>query len=405
VHVIANTTPRAPVGDAAHVVRLIRLCETFRVPRHVPLLNAGNPPANSFVLPEHNIVYMSVTKVACTSLRWMVADLAGEDLPSFYRAIGGQQSRLMTIHGGRSRWRHTPALNTLSEEELAEISPDNGWFVFAVVRDPWTRLWSAWQSKFLVRHVFYMDNYGAEPWFPRVPEKASDVVEDYRRFVEAHPWTTNPLLMRDVHFKPQVVSVRPSDVNYTRIYDITDMPTLLEDVRNHLVSVGKPSELYVPRANETPLGLTREVLGNGVAESVEELFAPDFDAFGDRWSLDRLKMTEDGWSVDALRHVAFQDRGQRAHRRHAYRSAAPASAAGPDPAEARPGAAGTRGLAGPVPARSRPAKAEQVAPPVTAMAGRVTCRCHPRRRTSTRGSRPCPRPRSRPAPPAAPRCC
>ena len=36
----------------------------------------------------------------------------------------------------------------------AAISPENGWFVFTVVRHPAARLFSAWQSKLLLR----------EPW-------------------------------------------------------------------------------------------------------------------------------------------------------------------------------------------------------------------------------------------------
>lgn len=102
-------------------------------------------PGNSFVLPQHKIVYLSVTKVACTSLRWMLADLAGEDLRSFSRNATAVQSRLMTIHNGRYRWKHVRNLREMPRDEVAEVSPRNGWFVFAVVRDPWSRLWSAWQ--------------------------------------------------------------------------------------------------------------------------------------------------------------------------------------------------------------------------------------------------------------------
>ena len=40
-------------------------------------------PGNSFVLPEHKLVYVSTCKVACTSLKWMVTDLGGEDLERF----------------------------------------------------------------------------------------------------------------------------------------------------------------------------------------------------------------------------------------------------------------------------------------------------------------------------------
>ena len=267
-------------------------------------LTTDNAPANSFVLPEHRVVYMSVTKAACTSLRWMVADLAGEDLGAFTRSTSGVQSSLMTIHGGRGRWKHTPRLSDLDADQLADIRPENGWFIFAAIRDPWTRLWSAWQSKFLVRHNSFVRDYSMEPFFPRVPEKPLDVVEDFHRFVELRPWTTNPLLHKDVHFAPQARSVALDRVPYTRVYDVRQMSTLFTDLHQHLRSVGLDQELYTPRANETPLALTREVMGNGVREAVEEIYAIDFEQFGDRWDFERLKFV-DGWTPDAMDHLRY----------------------------------------------------------------------------------------------------
>ena len=91
---------------------------------------------NSFVLPRHKVVYVSVAKVACTSMRWMVADLAGEDLESFRQMSGGGQSRLMNIHGHRSRFKHSTSMNHLPPDQVAQISGANGWFVFGLVRNP-----------------------------------------------------------------------------------------------------------------------------------------------------------------------------------------------------------------------------------------------------------------------------
>jgi hypothetical protein len=273
--------------------------------RPIPLLNNDvRPPPNSFVVLDRKIVYMSVTKVACTSLRWMIADLAGENLESFYGTLEAQQSRLMTVHRNRDHWQHAPQLGQLSERRLSEISRDNGWFIFAVVRDPWTRLWSAWQSKFLVRHQLYYDRFSTEPWFPRVPEKSQDVIDDFKKFVDARPWQHNPQLTDNVHFKPQVFSVRPHLVNYTKVYDLHDLSTLFADLHTHLKAIGKDKELYVPRANDTPLPLIPAVLENGVAEQIEDAYREDFEIYGERWSLDTIKM-QDSWTADAIRHAAY----------------------------------------------------------------------------------------------------
>jgi hypothetical protein len=272
-------------------------------PELTPLLN-GRAPGNSFVLRNQKMVYISVTKVACTALRWMVADLAGEELDSFYPALSGHQTRLMTIHRERTHWKQTPQVFNVPARERAQISRDNGWFIFAVVRDPWSRLWSAWQSKMLVRHRPYVEKYGSEPWFPRVPEKAQDVIDDFHTFVDASPWLTNPRMIEDFHFLPQVRSVHPDDINYTKVYDLHDMAVLIADIHSHLKTIGRDKVLYLPRSNEMPLPLIPAVLDNGVAERIAELYRDDFARYGDRWSLDTIKL-QDSWTDDAIRFAAY----------------------------------------------------------------------------------------------------
>ena len=275
------------------------------MPKRTPLLNGIRPPGNSFVLPEHKMVYISVTKVACTSLRWMVADLAGEDFAKFYRAPAAHQTRLMTIHTNRAEWKYVPQVKYLRPEMLEEISRDNGWFIFAMVRDPWTRLWSGWQSKFLVRHAAFLAQYGSEPSFPRVPSKPEEVLEDWRAFIEAAPWRTNAQLATDVHFLPQVRSVQPKGINYTRIYDLREMSMLISDIQAHLESVGKAKPLYLPRANENPLPLIADVFSNGVKEAIVAEYEKDFEAFPDRWNFDDLRLPDETWTMDAIRGAAF----------------------------------------------------------------------------------------------------
>ena len=118
------------------------------------------------------------------------------------------------------------------------------------------------------------------------------------------PWERNPQLIDNVHFKPQVFSVRPNLVNYTKVYDLSDLSTLFADLHTHLKEIGKDKELYVPRANDTPLPLIPAVLENGVAEQIEDAYRDDFEVYGDRWSLDTVKM-QDSWTADAIKHAVY----------------------------------------------------------------------------------------------------
>lgn len=257
------------------------------------------------MLPDHKIVYISTTKVACSSLRWMVADLVGEDFARFYRAPGDHQTRLMTIHAHRGIWQHSPQIKNTPPALRAQISRDNGWFVFAAVRDPWTRLFSAWQSKMLVRHASYVEKYGSQPWFPRVPTSAADVLDDWRAFVRATPWRSTTGLGLDPHFMPQVDSVHPDIVNYSHIYSLSQMGELQRDLHEHLRGVGRDQELYLPRANESPLRMTRECLDPETVSIIDEAYRVDFETFPGRWDLAGLRLSDRPWTADAIDAVVF----------------------------------------------------------------------------------------------------
>ena len=111
-------------------------------------------PTATYVMPRWRAMYVSVNKAACTSLKWLVAEVQAEDPERFHGSLSSELSRTMTIHR-RDLWEHTPMAREMPDEKLDAISPDEGWFVFGVVRHPTARLFSAWQSKLLLR----------EPWW------------------------------------------------------------------------------------------------------------------------------------------------------------------------------------------------------------------------------------------------
>ena len=59
----------------------------------------------TFVMPRYKAVYIAVSKAACTSLKWLVADVQ-EEQPEQFRAVSRMVTRDMGIHQ-RGRWRRT----------------------------------------------------------------------------------------------------------------------------------------------------------------------------------------------------------------------------------------------------------------------------------------------------------
>lgn len=239
------------------------------------------PPHGSatYVLPRWKTVYVSVPKAACTSLKWLVADLQGEEPAQFYQGLNRETGRAMTIHL-RQRWRRTPRLHDLDEETLADIRPDNGWFVFGVVRHPAARLWSGWQSKFLLREPRFQHMYPDGPW-PRVPGSTDQVVEDFHEFTRALTRGADPVsVARDRHFKGQVRLLKPQRTDYTRIYRTDEFDQMLGDLEAHLKPFGLDAMPPLRRNNETPLAPVAAAFTPELLDLVTGYYPEDFEQFG-----------------------------------------------------------------------------------------------------------------------------
>jgi hypothetical protein len=234
--------------------------------------------AATYVMPRWQAMYVWVNKAACTSLKWLVADLQGESPERFHRALTREVSRTMTIHR-RRLWQHTPTAASLSDEELDAISPSQGWFIFAVTRHPTARLFSAWQSKLLLREPAWEERWSGEPWFPRVPRSGDDIVEDFIAFVRAMRAEPRHRIMRNRHFAPQPAMLGLDRMPYSRVYRTSEIPQLLEDFEAHLRGRGYDGErLSLLRANEAPLRPIAALFTDEVLDTAAQLYAKDFAA-------------------------------------------------------------------------------------------------------------------------------
>lgn len=259
--------------------------------------------ASTYVLEPLKLMYVGLPKVACTSTKWMIAELAGEDELSFRATIKSAPTRRQTIHW-REAWEHAPRFADLESAARRRITPENGWFVWAMVRDPRARVWSAWQSKLLVRNPGYLRRYAKEPWFPRVPERPEHVIEDFATFVDAFARGQVGGLATDVHFGCQSDLLDAARVKHFAVYDLSQSDELRADLARHLAGFGRTVPEVAGHDNETPLRLTAEVLANGVRESIESIYARDFDRFGTLWSGPPRTSPISTWTPATLADVA-----------------------------------------------------------------------------------------------------
>lgn len=232
------------------------------------------------MLPEWRTVYISVPKAACTSLKWLIADVQGESRERFHESLSREVTRAMCVHR-RDMWRHTPMLHELPPKELDAVTPDNGWFVFAVVRHPAARLWSGWQSKFLLQEPKFMAVFGSASWVEHsVPTSTEGVVDAFRRFVLSIGEDPDQPVRKDRHFLPQVDLLRDGITPYTRVYRTDQMPALLGDFDTHLRGQGWEGTLHLSRHNEAPLRPVRDAFAEDAQRVLLDMYSGDYQRYG-----------------------------------------------------------------------------------------------------------------------------
>jgi hypothetical protein len=257
----------------------------------------------TYAAVDARVLFVQVNKNACTSLKWMMAAIAGEDLLAFGPSLGAAASDADDIHD-RRQWHRTPRLDQIDPELRAQIHPDNGWFVFAVTRDPRARLISAWQSKLLLDNPGYT-SFRKEAWYPRHPVSSESVVEDFAKFVELFVAEPHYRIRGDGHFLDQVELLHEDVVTYTHLYDVQDLGRLQVDLRKHLDQVGWTGELTLPRMNDTPLRANAVAFRNGIEAQVREIYAADFERFPDRWDFATIESVPP-WTAEELMEVDRQ---------------------------------------------------------------------------------------------------
>jgi hypothetical protein len=223
------------------------------------------------VLPELKVLFLPVPKAGCTSVLWLLSELAGIEPETFARSPMPEVTPALTVHD-MNLWRPEHRLIEYSDAEREALLNEDGWFRFSTVRHPATRLWSAWQSKLLLREPRYVDEFGGEPWFPRIPERPSDLVEDFRTFVAA----VGRGEAEDVHWTVQDDLVGQLPLNH--VGRVERLSETLAALRGHLAGHAWPST--TGRENRSPLAMPPHVYDAAAAAVLHEHYRPDFRNYG-----------------------------------------------------------------------------------------------------------------------------
>ncbi len=224
---------------------------------------------------RHRLVYVSTPKVGCTSLKWWFANLTGNT--EKIRAVldSDESTPDLKIHDAFPRV--APDVIGLSSERLEKALKAEGVFRFAVVRNPFTRIFSAWQSKLLLREPLQIDPYKDFEFFKLSIASVADIALAFQSFLE-HLADCEAPFYKDVHWTPQLDLLNPGIVNYSLVSKIEDTDELAGALATHLSGEGG-NPFYYKRSNESLLPFHRQFITSKSENLIRQLYREDFSTF------------------------------------------------------------------------------------------------------------------------------
>lgn len=238
------------------------------------------------VVDKWKVIYVITPKLMGTSMLWMMAELQNEDpARSVAHCRAPEVTRALTVHDPAIWQQWFKPMHLLPGDVIEQVTSDDSWFRLAWTRHPVDRLWSAWQSKLLLREPLFVDMYGTARWFPRTPQELpkgaaalDGIAEDFATFVAALAQDPQ-LLIADPHWAPQSYLLRPEVFPYSEIGRIESAAVTLGRLERHLQAQGWQGTLDLKRLNATllPRAVIRDPT---LLRLIEEIYTDDMTAFG-----------------------------------------------------------------------------------------------------------------------------
>ena len=231
---------------------------------------------NAYLSTHYRLLYISTPKVACTSLKWWFADLEGYSQALSEIRETSESDPDLVVHDGF--YKVAPHLTGLDPEALSSSLVNEDYFRFAVVRNPYKRVFSAWQSKLLLREPLQVRPYLDYEFFKQPIENAADIRASFEGFLE-HLATREAPHYLDHHWTPQADLLRPDLIPYTKLAQIENVRELSEALSTH-IGAGIPNPFTSRRTNESLLQFSHDFITERAVELIQSLYAQDFDTFG-----------------------------------------------------------------------------------------------------------------------------
>jgi hypothetical protein len=232
--------------------------------------------ANAFLSKKFELLYISTPKVACTTLKWWIAKLEGYTQLINQDTSSQESTKELAIHD--TLYRVAPEIAGLSPEQLIEALTDHNYFRFAFVRNPYKRLFSAWQSKVLFFEPIQVSPYLGEEFVSVKYSSVGDISDSFSSFVQFLYDNESPKF-HDSHWETQSNILLPNEIPYNIIYHIEDTSLFHSDLLKHNSSLSD-NPLALVTSNESIFEYSPDFISTKTEHMIREMYIADFENFG-----------------------------------------------------------------------------------------------------------------------------
>ena len=228
----------------------------------------------SFYSNNYSILYTAVAKVGCTTLKKWFTLIEHIDYDKYKNQFSEEVGSDLFVHDVLGSWNHANRseivksyTHALQEEKV---------FKFSLTRNPYSRIFSAWQSKILLEEPLQISQFPLD--FRQVFIRNSlDVAQAFEKFLEYLIQLRN---IENIHWMPQCLQILPMHIKYDFIGKLEELEKFTARLQAHCESIKKPFvNPFEYRENTTLLPLQECYLTQRSIEIIKILYRDDFALF------------------------------------------------------------------------------------------------------------------------------
>jgi hypothetical protein len=170
-----------------------------------------------------------------------------------------------------------PHVNGLEIDDLLEPLLSDTYFRFAAVRNPYKRIFSAWQSKILLQDPEQIASYPKFELLQQPVKSVAEVASAFEAFLEYLASNSASSPEKDF-WAPQATLLRPDLINYSLLVKIENSSELHKALSEHFGEQAT-DPFAEPSQSENVIPFLPAFITERSASLIKELYAEDFDVF------------------------------------------------------------------------------------------------------------------------------